>query len=111
MKALAGSAWSAQSTPNPAQATFTHLNAVSCTSAGSCEAGGYFQVVVTSNDPTALAEAWNGSTWGLQHAVAPAGATYNALSAVSCVGSRSQRQDPAGSKPAESGTTSVPTGQ
>jgi hypothetical protein len=80
-----GSAWGSQTTPNPARATFTNLNAVSCASATSCEAGGDFQLIVTANDPKALAEAWNGNAWGLQHAVAPPGATHNALSAVSCV--------------------------
>src|SRR6202030_4359937 len=80
-----GSAWSSQSTPNPAGATFISLNAVSCASASSCEAGGDFQVIVTSNDPRALAEAWNGKAWQLQHAVAPPGATFNSLSAASCV--------------------------
>jgi hypothetical protein len=80
-----GSAWSAQATPNPARATFTNLNAVSCVSPTSCEAGGYFAVQVTANDPKALAEAWNGKAWQLQHAVAPPGATFNVLSAVSCV--------------------------
>ena len=34
---------------------------------------------VTSNDPKALAEGWNGDAWQLQHAVAPPGATYNEL--------------------------------
>ena len=80
-----GSAWSVQSTPNPAMATFTHMNAVSCTSASSCEAGGYSEVQVTANDPKALAEAWTGQAWQLQHPVAPHGATLNSLSAVSCV--------------------------
>ncbi len=83
--AFKGSSWSSQSTPNPTGATFTNLNAISCVSASSCEAGGDFQVVVTANDPKALAEAWNGSAWALQHAVAPGGATYNALRSVSCV--------------------------
>jgi hypothetical protein len=80
-----GSAWTAQTTPNPAQSTFAHLNAVSCAAARSCEAGGYFEVQVTSNDPKALAEAWDGTAWQLQHAAAPGGATYNTLSGISCV--------------------------
>jgi hypothetical protein len=80
-----GSSWNSQATPNPAGATFTHLNAISCVSAKSCEAGGDFQVVVTANDPKALAEAWDGKAWQLQHAVAPDGATDNALRSVSCV--------------------------
>jgi hypothetical protein len=80
-----GSAWSSQATANPATSTFTNLNAVSCASPTSCVAGGYFEVVVTSNDPEALAEAWNGTAWQLQQAVAPPGAAYNSLAAVSCV--------------------------
>jgi hypothetical protein len=80
-----GSGWAAQSTPNPAMATFANLNAVSCAAARSCEAAGDYQVQVTANDPKALAQAWNGNSWVLQHAVAPAGATHNALSGVSCV--------------------------
>lgn len=80
-----GSAWISQAAPNPAKNTFAHMNAVSCASVNSCEAGGFFEVQVTSNDPKALAEGWNGDAWQLQHAVAPRGATYNVLSGVSCV--------------------------
>lgn len=80
-----GSAWASQSVPNPATNTFAHMNAVSCASPNSCEAGGYFEVQVTSNDPKALAEGWNGSAWQHQQAVAPPGATYNVLSGVSCI--------------------------
>lgn len=80
-----GAAWGAQSPPSPATATFTHLNAVSCAATTSCEAAGYFEVEVTANNPKALAEAWNGHSWRLQHAVKPSGATFNALASVSCV--------------------------
>jgi len=78
-------AWTVQSAPNPAHATFTGLNSVSCASVGSCEAGGTYQQVVTSGDPIALAEGWNGHAWLLQRAVTPPGATLNSLGAVSCV--------------------------
>lgn len=79
-----GSAWTSQATPDPAANTFAHMNAVSCTSPNACEAGGFWQVQMTSNDPKALAEGWDGSAWQLQHAVAPDGATYNTLSGISC---------------------------
>ncbi|HUN34848.1 MAG TPA: hypothetical protein VMU95_22830 [Trebonia sp.] len=79
-----GSAWSAQTEPTPASNTFAHENGVSCVSPNSCEAGGYWEVQVTSDDPKALAEGWNGDAWTLQHAVAPRSATYNFLSDVSC---------------------------
>jgi hypothetical protein len=74
-----------QSAPNPAHATFTDLNSVSCVSAGSCEAGGSYWQVDTSNDTIALAEGWNGHAWLLQRAVTPPGATENSLGSVSCV--------------------------
>jgi hypothetical protein len=80
-----GSAWTVQSAPNPAHATFTGLSSVSCASAGSCEAGGTYQQVMTSNDVIALAEGWNGHAWLLQRAVTPPGATLNSLGSVSCV--------------------------
>ena len=80
-----GSAWSVQSAPNVAHASFTGLDSVSCASAGSCEAGGSYQQVVTSGDPIALAEGWNGHAWLLQRAVTPPGATFNSLGSVSCV--------------------------
>jgi hypothetical protein len=80
-----GSGWTAQTTPNPARDAYVTLNAVSCPSASSCEAAGEDQVVVTANDPMALAEAWNGSSWALQHAATPRSATENGLSDVSCV--------------------------
>jgi hypothetical protein len=80
-----GSAWSMQSAPNPAHTTFTGLDSVSCASAGSCEAGGSYQQVVTSGDPIALAEGWNGHAWLLQRAVTSPGATLNSLDSVSCV--------------------------
>jgi hypothetical protein len=80
-----GKAWSAQTTSDPSKSTWTNLNAVSCVSAKACEAGGDWEVQVTSNDPKALAEAWTGKAWQLQRAATPAGATYNLLSAVSCV--------------------------
>lgn len=51
-----GSAWTSQAAPSPATNTFAHVNAVSCASASSCEAGGYWEVQVTSDDPKALAE-------------------------------------------------------
>ena len=80
-----GATWSVQSTPTPATATSTGLNTVSCASVTSCEAAGSFAVAVTANDAKPLAEAWNGHSWQLQHAVMPSGATYNSLDSVSCV--------------------------
>jgi len=77
-----GTTWAVQPTPNPSDASFTVLDAVSCTGAAACEAGGDFQL--TSN-PVVLAEMWDGTTWQIQPAFAPPGAAANSLSAVSCV--------------------------
>jgi len=79
-----GSAWQLQSPPNPG-GVFNALHAVSCTSASSCEAVGAFQLTMTFNDPKALAEQWNGHSWQAQQAIAPPGAAYNKLAAVSCI--------------------------
>src|SRR5579859_3543907 len=79
-----GTVWAAQSVPSPAAAAGTLLSGVSCTAAASCEAAGKYQVNTTANEPKALAEAWNGSAWHLQHAAEPAGAVDNSLSSVSC---------------------------
>jgi hypothetical protein len=79
-----GSAWQVQSTPNPAKAASVRLTAVSCASASACELAGSFELN-QANTPHALAESWDGSTWALQSADAPPGATDNALGAVSCV--------------------------
>jgi hypothetical protein len=84
-----GTSWTLQATPSPARTMFAGLNAVSCVTAGACKAGGYFQLQSTGSfiGPTvrALAEIWNGSSWQLQHAAQPAGATSNLLASVSCV--------------------------
>jgi hypothetical protein len=80
-----GKAWTSQAAPAPAKSTFAHLNAVSCASVKVCEAGGYFEVQATADDPEALADGWNGSAWQHQQPVAPRGATSNVLSGVSCV--------------------------
>jgi hypothetical protein len=77
-----GTAWTAQSAPSPAGVTFATLNGVSCPAAGACEAGGRFG---QTPDLQALAEAWDGTSWALQDAAAPPGATTNGLNSVSCV--------------------------
>ncbi len=76
-----GTAWSVQSTPNPAGATTSEFGDVSCTAASSCEAVG--DAVTSAEQP--LAEAWNGTSWTLQSTRTPTGATATALFGVSCV--------------------------
>jgi hypothetical protein len=84
-----GTSWTLQTTPNPAGVTFTTLDAVSCAAANSCEAGGSFEQTPQAVRLQALAEAWNGTAWALQNAVAPPGAIANAFNGVSCVSAAS----------------------
>jgi hypothetical protein len=78
-----GSVWTVQPTPDPVKNASVSLTGVSCASASSCELAGSYELN-EANTPHALAEYWNGSTWALQSADAPPGATNNVLSAVSC---------------------------
>jgi hypothetical protein len=79
-----GTNWAIQPTPNPAGATFSHLNGVSCTTSTACAAvGGY----VSSSASGTLAERWNGTVWAIQPTPNPAGGTDDSLDAVSCTAS------------------------
>jgi hypothetical protein len=79
-----GTSWAAQTTPNPATSNFTRLSQVSCAAVAACQAAGEFRLS-TANRLLALAESWNGTSWQIQRAVSPPGATANNLGAVSCV--------------------------
>jgi hypothetical protein len=72
-----GTNWTVHSTPSPPVDPATQLNAVSCTSATSCEAVG------TSTTQT-WAEVWNGSAWATQSVPSPAGGSDVRLRGVSC---------------------------
>jgi hypothetical protein len=74
-----GTSWSIQPTPSPS-ATRNTLSAVSCTSPTACIAVGAAQKAPDERVP--LAEAWNGTTWSVQHMPSPP--TGGTLSAVSC---------------------------
>jgi hypothetical protein len=80
-----GTSWTVQPIPSPAGVASTDLDAVSCAGPDACEAGGGFELTEQNQVVTALAEGWNGTSWVMQDAATPAGATTNALSAVSCV--------------------------
>jgi hypothetical protein len=73
-----GSQWAIQPTPNPAGATDTILESVSCPAATACTAAGV-------SDVTAVAEAWNGVTWVVEPTPSPTKAQASGLSGVSCV--------------------------
>jgi hypothetical protein len=62
-----GSVWKVQATPEPGgsdgQGAFS---GVSCVTADSCEAVGYYFSPPSAEDPRTLVEAWNGTTWTQQ---------------------------------------------
>lgn len=76
-----GSTWTIQTTPNPAGATISHLNSVSCTASNACTAVGDATV---SGVQQALAMRWNGTTWAIQTTPTPVGATASQLDDVYC---------------------------
>jgi hypothetical protein len=81
-----GSTWSVVNSPDEGNGD-SYLNAVSCPSATSCTAVGYYHTATSALERT-LVETWNGSAWSL--AVSPnEGTTDNALNGVSCTSSTS----------------------
>jgi hypothetical protein len=77
-----GRAWSLETTPEPAGASYSELGAVSCASASACTAVGYY--FDTSGTDVTLAEGWNGSGWSVESTPNPAGASDSTLVGVSC---------------------------
>jgi hypothetical protein len=77
-----GAGWAIQRTPTPAAAANVQLVGISCASARTCTAVGYF-TVVTGID-VMLAERWNGTGWAIQRTLYPAGARYVQLAGVAC---------------------------
>jgi hypothetical protein len=75
-----GAKWLVEQTPVPGGATTSLLAGVSCASAGSCTAVGYY--VNGSGTQQPLAEVWNGSVWAIRPTAIPSGG--GALSRVSC---------------------------
>lgn len=78
----ATSTWTIVSPVLPPAAALSMLTGVSCTSAAACTAVGSYETSGGVIYP--LAERWNGTSWRLQNALAPAGSTYTALKGVSC---------------------------
>jgi hypothetical protein len=76
--ALNGSTWSLLNVPVPSGSVGSALSGVSCLSADSCEAVGYYS---EGNGGLNLAEFWNGSTWKVQSTPAT---TDSELGGVSC---------------------------
>jgi hypothetical protein len=75
-----GTTWEVQASPNPAGATGTFLEAVSCRSSSECTATGYYESSAGGVHHT-LSERWNGSTWQVQSTPTEGNAN---LGSVSC---------------------------
>lgn len=75
-----GSTWTVQSTPNPAASPFSLFFSVSCSSASSCTAVGWFND--SSRQLLTLTERWNGTTWLIQ--ATPTVGDRSILTGVAC---------------------------
>jgi hypothetical protein len=79
-----GKTWSLTKIPNEGSGS-NLLTGVSCASAKSCMAVGYYQV--SSGAVLTLAESWNGSKWKVTSPSNPS-STYDQLNGVSCAGAK-----------------------
>jgi len=88
VEAWNGTSWSIQTTPNPAGATETHLNGISCKEITACIAVGYSGSGSTSS---LVAMRGNSGTWSLQTVPLPSGvgATGGELTGVECTSTTS----------------------
>jgi sugar lactone lactonase YvrE len=71
-----------QKAADPSGATLTSLGGVSCVSASSCTAVGYYKN--SAGTTVSLAERWDGTEWKVQATPNPAGALESRLEGVSC---------------------------
>ena len=78
-----GTAWELQSTASPADLILDSFEGVSCTSASSCIAVGYY-ISTTGEGRESLAETWDGTSWSLQTTPNPANSLQTELDGVSC---------------------------
>lgn len=77
-----GASWLLVAIPNPGGAVNSTLNGVSCPTAIECTAVGSSDDGQTSS--ATLVEHWNGTSWSIVTSPNPSGATFSALSGVSC---------------------------
>jgi hypothetical protein len=78
-----GTRWAIQATPNPAGATSSYLQALSCTSQNACLAVGYYYTH-GSDGPFTMSETWNGKAWTGKVIPSPAGAKGAWFYGLSC---------------------------
>jgi hypothetical protein len=79
-----GTTWTAQTLTLPGGTTSAQLSDISCTTASTCTAVGYYDTVAQPRRTMALR--WNGTAWSVQTPVHPAGATQSQLQGVACPG-------------------------
>jgi hypothetical protein len=77
-----GTSWSVHQPRNPSGTAFSYLNGVSCTSAAACTAVGAY--AGQDSNQSALAEAWNGTSWSIQLLLVPSSTTGSSLDDDSC---------------------------
>jgi hypothetical protein len=77
-----GTTWTIQTTPNPAGGLGVNLTDVSCISATTCTAAGFYGT--STGDTLTLAERWNGTSWAIQSTPNPTGAKTSRLRGISC---------------------------
>lgn len=80
-----GTTWAQQTTVVPSGTTFGEFDAVSCPSATSCHAVGYY--LDSLGVQHALAETWNNTAWSVKTVSDPTGGQDAFLSGVSCTSS------------------------
>jgi hypothetical protein len=77
-----GTAWALQAAPRPAHSSHTFLDGVSCRTATSCIAVGYY--LNSTGAYVTLAEHWNGTAWQVQATPSPASSAFSQLDGVWC---------------------------
>jgi hypothetical protein len=77
-----GARWAVQPARDPATAVWTGLTGISCASAASCTAVGWYFTAAGRRVP--IAERWNGARWAVQPVPSPSASLGSILSGVSC---------------------------
>ena len=76
-----GTSWTTQTSPEPSGSEAGVMHGVSCVSATSCTAVGFYYY---GSLAVPLIERWNGSSWSVMAAPNPSGSTYTQLESVAC---------------------------
>jgi hypothetical protein len=77
-----GRSWSISPVPVPGRAVDSYLTGISCPSAASCMAVGYYDTALGTVFP--LTERWDGTSWAIVRAPAAPGAVITVLNGVAC---------------------------